>query len=212
MICLMADYWPKFFQPRADQRGVCFSYNRKDGTGGPPWSATYENHGDNCMTLKEVVSGKLDSTWYLRLENDMSIMEYRDDYPQTGWQASVFGKTKVVGLSTPIGWGRLAEIGTIYSNRPVVNPLASWPPSLPKTGFQAVSFESYHDSMTLEYGGIFREVIQILYQQTWDNKTTGARMWFAKDVGPIANQWVAVDQKTGLTVTIPRQDATVTWL
>jgi hypothetical protein len=64
---------------------------------------------------------------------------------------------------------------------------------------------------TLSNGDKYEDVLTMVYQQSWGSKTTGARYYMAKGIGPIALNWIAPDpNKPGNFITTARMDAKYT--
>ena len=187
-------YWPVFTDPTKKR---VFNYT---APAGPPFSSEfYFDAARMSMIEKDYNDGVYMNTWYMQERPGFGYAEWRDDYPNG----------KVITFTTPIGWGEWEEIGGVYVNYPHVDIFRTWPPTLKLNGTQALVFEARHDTFTLRDGTVYRDVLQQLYQQFWGTKQSGARMWMAKGVGPIAIQWVAKDETTGKLVMSDRYDATV---
>jgi hypothetical protein len=145
-------------------------------------------------------------TWYMRHIPGKGLMEWRDDYPKGG----VFGTRKKVVMDPPIGWGEWGTIGSFYQNFPKMDPLSCNPPQF-STGTQTVIWESWLPEMTLSNEDKYTDIITMVYQQSWGKKTSGARYYMAKGIGPIAVQWIAPHpNKPGQFVTTARMDAKYT--
>ena len=150
--------------------------------------------------------GKWVDTWYMRYIPGEGLMEWRDDYPKGG----LFGARKKIVMNPAIGWGEWAVIGETYKNYPKMNPFSSNPPSFQK-GTQIVIYESWTPSMTLSNGDKYEDILTIVYQQSWGKKTSGARYYLAKGIGPIALNWIAPHpNKPSEYVTTARMDAKYT--
>ena len=145
-------------------------------------------------------------TWYMRYIPGTGMIEWRDDYPKGG----LFGSRKKVVMDPGIGWGEWAVIGETYQNKPKMNPLSSNPPAF-QTGTQTVIWESWMPSMTLSNGDKYEDILTLVYQQSWGKKTSGARYYLAKGIGPIALNWIAPHpDKPGEYITTARMDAKYT--
>ena len=151
-------------------------------------------------------AGEWQDTWYMRYYIGKGLMEWRDDYPKGGW----FGQRKKVVMDPPIGWGDWGTIGGSYKNFPKMNPLASNPPAF-QSGTQVVIWESWLPEMTLSNGDRYEDIVTMVYQQSWGKKTSGARYYMAKGIGPIALNWIAPDPNSpGHFITTARMDAKYT--
>lgn len=149
---------------------------------------------------------KWKDTWYLQYRQGYGIAEWRDDniIEKEDWKTKIFGKRNkiVFRKNYPIWWGDFCEIGKEYTNHPSSDFFASCPPQF-INGTQTTKYESKLDSFTLSNGDTYKNVIVIMYQQSWGSKTAGARYWMAKGIGPVAVQWVAPNpnDKTKLIIT-----------
>ena len=189
-------YWPFF--ATAERR--VFRY-RQEGDPKVQFSSvfSFDAASNSMLCVDANADGVWTDTWWLQYRPGFGLAEWRDTYP----------KGKVETYTTPIGWGEVQTIGTVYRNKPRVNVFRTWPPTLPLTGSQQVSFEALLDEFTLRDGTVYRDVLQMFYQQTW-GRTSGGRYWMAAGVGPVAVQWAAPNAAgTGLDVT-DRYDAEVT--
>jgi hypothetical protein len=203
------DYWPQYFSPRTGS--VRFDYAANGALA--KWTAVYYYDPSTAAMKLDSFDGNAQwkDSWYLQSVpgsgSNAGIWEVQDNSPQTNaLLALIFGKLIIRRYKVPIWWGNTINIGTIISNRPSLDPLRCVPPQT-GTGFQAILFEQFLDSFVSTTGVTYRNVLVMLYQQTWPGGTTaGARMWLAKGVGPVANQWVAG------SVTEPRQDAVVSYI
>ena len=184
----VAKYW--HFYKTAEKRR--FDYYLK-GNSKSQFSSTfsYDAATDSMLYVDADENGKWKDTWYLQYRKGFGIAEWRDTYPS--------GQTKT--FSTPIGWGDTELIGSTYSNVPRVDILRTWPPCLPLTGQQYVNYEAVLPTFKLRDGKVYKDVLQMLYQQQFGKTRGGARGWFAAGVGPIALEWVAPDDKGNIVVT-----------
>lgn len=200
MSIFVPSYWP-FYATKEKRR---FDYFL-EGDPAPQFASTfsYDARTDSMLYVDTDAAGKLVDTWFYQHRDGIGVAEWRDDYP--GGVSKVF--------STPIGWGQWQGIGTTYENKPVVNPLKTWPPTkwFPPTGKQVVTFEALHDRFKLRDGTEYMQVLVFLYQQTFGGKTGGARYYMAQGIGPVALEFVAPNPDGTLAVT-GRHDARLTRL
>lgn len=189
-------YWP-YFKTHELRR---FDYTVDDGTMEPITAVfSYDPRTDSMLYADYDGAGTWKDTWYYQYRPGFGIAEWRDDYPGN----------KVVVMDPPIGWGEFATVGQTYTNSPKMDPFRSCPPAIAQ-GWQVVVFEALLDSFTLRNGRAYPNVLQFLYQQSWNGgKSGGARYWMACGVGPIAVQWVA-QGPDGQMVETSRMDAVVT--
>lgn len=194
-----AQFWPGYLIPKPGM--TMFQY---PAVGDSPayFSEFSYDKTHNCMLLKQYDAAHVwMNTWYIQYKNGFGLAEFRDDLPGP--------ITKVENYSVPIGWGNTTEtVPGQYANQPSFDTLACFPPQF-GSGFQAIAWEKLLPTFKLSNGKTYKNVLQMLYQQSWNNgMAKGARMWMANqfdnDVGgPIATQWVVGSVET------PRQDATV---
>jgi hypothetical protein len=203
----MPAYWP-FFKTNELRR---FDYVGENSTI-PPFTSvfSYDVGSDSMLYNNYDPSGKWLNKWFYQYKPGFGVSEWRDDYPKGGWPS---GRKKVVMdsfLGVPIGWGDIGTIGGYYKNKPKMSPILSNPPQF-LTGTQIVIWESALNSFALSNGTVYNDVITVVYQQSWGSKTSGARYWFAKDIGPVAVQWIAPDPNNkGAYITTARMDSKFT--
>ena len=149
---------------------------------------------------------KWKDTWYLQYRQGYGIAEWRDDniIEKDDWKTKVFGKRNKIVFKKdyPIWWGNYCEIGLKYQNKPSSDFFSCNPPQW-INGTQTIYIETKYDNFKLSNGDEYKDVITLLYQQSWGKNTGGARYWLAKGVGPIAVQWIAPNpnDKTKLIIT-----------
>lgn len=195
MPLFIPQFWPFFTDPTVKR---VFRYTSPPP--GPPFrSEFFFNASKMSMIEEDYHDGKFADRWYMQYRPGFGYAEWRDDYPG-----------KVITFTEPIGWGEFVTVGGLYVNHPKVDIFRTWPPTLKLNGTQAIVFEALHPTMTLRDGTVHKDVLQMLYQQFWGDKESGARMWMAKGVGPICIQWVARDNTTGQLVLSDRYDAVIT--
>ena len=190
----VSDYWP-FFAQGARR----FDYSLPDSEKIEFSSVFSYDRDTQSMLYKDFdADGKWLDTWYFQQRPGVGVAEWRDDYP---------GKRKV--FCEPIGWGDWADVGSVYSNEPRVDIFRTWPPTLPLTGSQFVSFEGRLDKLTLRDGAEYLDVLQFVYFQKWGT-FGGARYFNARGVGPVALEWLAPDIAANTIHVSDRYEAVVT--
>lgn len=197
------DYWPKPVYGKIN----AFTYRSVDDSMSDITAYFLLSDDKKDMLYVEYNSAmQWQDTWYMRYDFINGLMEWRDDYPKGG----LFGGRKKVVMNPGIGWGKWATIGDFYQNFPKMDLLQSNPPSFQK-GTQTVIWESWTPEFTLSNGDKYEDVLIFVYQQSWGSKTTGARYYMAKGIGPIALQWIAPNpNKVGSFITTARMDAKYT--
>jgi len=194
----VAAYWP-FFTTKELRR---FDYASEDGSVAPITSVFSYDVGSKSMLLNDYdEKGVWKDRWYYNYQPGFGVAEWRDDYPN--------GK-KVI-MTPAIGWGDKQEIGGVYINYPRMDLLRCWPPAWSK-GCQIVAYEELMPKFECRTGK-YKDVLRLTYQQSWDGKpSTGARYWMAKNIGPVALQWLAQDPKnpSDKLIETARLDAKIT--
>lgn len=202
-------YWPLFMTPEVKR----FYYTSPDGSLEPMTSTFSYDPATKSMLYKDYsASGNWEDTWFYYAKPGYGIAEWRDDYPQKDSKLKwIFGPTKKVVMSEPIGWGDKMTVGGVYQNNPKFDMFKSCPPQI-SSGWQYVQIESVLDYYTTRHGDTYTDVLQFFYQQKWgaDGLQTGARYWMVKGLGPVSVQWIGKNPQTGQPIESVRLDAIVT--
>ncbi len=202
MAIFVPEFWPLF--ATNEQRG--FDYQASDGSGLRFASVFSYDAVSNSMLYKNFDgAGNWLSTWFYRYKPGFGIAEWQDWFPQSGILAVLFGPIKKVVMSTPIGWGEWAEVGSVYSNSPTIDFFRSRPPQW-GTGFQYVKFEGLLPTFTLSNGDMYSDVLVFYAVQSWNGKTDAIRFWMAKGIGPVALQFIEINRNTGFPTVSVRFD------
>ena len=192
------DYWPWLAQGELRR----FDYTDPDGVM-PPITSVFAYDVGSASMLYCDYDAHLNwkDTWRYKLNPD-GVAEYRDDYPH-----------KKVVMSKPIKWGLRVKLGDSIMNKPKMDPLTSWPPAMAH-GVQIVAFENIVAKFRTACGKVYEDVLVFTYLQSWDGHPGGgARYWMARDVGPVAVQWLAQDPSDPYgkpLIQTSRMDAVVT--
>ncbi len=201
----MADYWPFDLVTSGGTR--TFHYTCVDNPGTFVRSVFLHDAPTNSLRLDASTEQGYQSTWFLRYRPGFGVAEWRNDYPLTGWRRRLLGAKRLV-FAEPIGWGDRLGVGQEFANAPRVDARRSRV-SLPLRGRHWLRVEHHHEAFTTANGTSFGDVVQLVCQQTFGRKTDGARYWLARNVGPIALQWVAPRPDTGEMFQSGRFDAVV---
>lgn len=166
---------------------------------------TYDPSTESVLYIDYDDKMKWKDTWYLKYTYN-GVEEWRDDnlVEPESWKTKLFGnRNKIVFYDGyPIFWGNACEIGKTYFNYPKANPFASWPPQNIK-GTQSFCYQEKLDT----FNG-YKDVVTLIYNQSWQKKNYGAKYWMAKGIGPVAVQWV-MRAEDGKVLTTNRMDAIV---
>lgn len=193
------DYWPWLAQGEFRR----FDYTDPEGTM-PPITSVFAWDVGSASMLYIDYDAHLNwkDTWRYKNIAGEGVAEYRDDYP---------GK-KVV-MSTPILWGERVKLGDSIMNNPKMDPMGSWPPAM-SHGVQIVSFENVVAKFRTACGKVYSDVLVFTYLQSWNNRPgAGARYFMAREIGPVAVQWLAQDPTNPYgkpLIQTSRMDAVVT--
>lgn len=206
------DYWPRT-SPGSIQ---CFHY--KDVGPQPDTTVTatmpdmhswftWDNVTSSILYVDYDKDMKWKDTWYIRHRIGKGLEEWRDDniIEKSDWKTKIFGnRNKIVFRDDyPINWGDEVELGKVYTNYPKSNFFACNPPQL-LSGTQSFCYQERLQS----FNG-YKDVVTLIYNQSWGKNNGGAKYWMAKNVGPIAVQWIT--RQGDKVITTNRMDATVTW-
>ena len=203
MAIFVPEYWPLF---TTDEQLVSNFY-ASDGSGLHFTSIFSYDQALNSMEFQNYgANGNWLNTWFYQYQPSFGIAEWQDQYPQTGILAALFGPVKQVTMSTPIGWGDWANIGSTYTNSPSINPLGSNPPGQFGTGYQAVTFEALDPTFTLSNGTTYTNVLVFADVQIWSGQAQETWFWMAQGLGPIAIQFFAPDPSTAVLEPTTRFD------
>lgn len=208
---ITADYWPQFFNPpiAGQHTGARFAFAATSQLPAMLMTFFYDTATKSMKLMQYDAANKWNSNWYLQKVPGFGLAEIQDDLPQNNAALKIlFGSQIIERYKTPIGWGDTETVGGQYTNKPQFD-LFRCTPLQSATGFQTINFEQLLPTFTTADGQIYHDVLVQLYQQSWGSGKTasGARMWMAKGIGPVANQWVSLTSK----VTTDRQDATITY-
>jgi hypothetical protein len=192
MFVNVKDYWP-FGLAGTDKR-LRFDYSTSDGSLDPISSVFWWDRKRESLIYSDYDhTGAWKDDWELRHVPGWGVAEIADYYPQTGFLAKLFGPVRALRFREKewIGWGDVVELGKAYANEPKVDPFASRPPQFGGCK-QAITYDILLDSFGTRHGDIWSNVLVQTYLQVWGTKATGARYWMARDIGPVAIQWVGV--------------------
>ena len=76
-------------------------------------------------------------------------------------------------------------------------------------GTQSFVYQERFDTWSNKLGNIYKDVVTLVYQQSWGSKIGGAKYWMARGIGPVAVQWIStVKEASGSKIYITnRMDA-----
>lgn len=172
----------------------------------------WDDKSDSILYVDYDKDMKWKDTWYLRYKIGYGIAEWRDDniIEKESISTKIFGnRNKIVFQDKkPIWWGDYCEIGKDYQNNPKSDFFACSPPQM-LNGTQSFNYTQKLDKFTTKHGDTYKDVLVLIYQQSWGNKTGGAKYWMARGIGPVAVQWIStVKEASGNKIYITnRMDA-----
>ena len=198
------DYWP-LFQTAEKRRfkytcpdGTEISFNSEFSYDASKKSMRFESFDENSNWL---------NTWFYQHRPGFGLAEWRDDHPLDGWRRHIFGAKDRHVFAKPIGWGEYASIGGTYENKPVKNTLLCWPPMF-AVGHQHIHFENRLEHFSTYHSVQYQDVIVFKYRQKFGKRSSGARYYNARGIGPVAIEWIHY-KDDGSEVIKTRVDAVV---
>ena len=119
-------YWPLFINNEKRR----FYYTSADGSLEPMTSIFRYDDKNKCMLYEDYnAAGEWQDTWFYYVKSGYGIAEFRDDYPQKDSTLKrIFGPTKKIVMSEPIGWGDKLPVGGVYQNNPKFDFFKCCPP------------------------------------------------------------------------------------
>ena len=202
----VSNYWP---QPAI---GAQRRFDYKAAAGGAILASSVfvaDPSTGSVQCLDYDPSGNWTSTWFITYDKVRGVVEWRDDYPLTGFLKNLFGtKEEVFVRGSEILWGATVKVGDVISNSCCIDyersrgvtPFFSGPWAW---GYQHVQFVARFDEFTTVCGDTYKDVLQFQCVQTWNNKPGGATYWSALGVGPVQIQWFAPDSTGKIIVADP---------
>lgn len=197
---LFSDYWPK---PTVGNL-VKIDYGI---TAGQRLRSIFSNSGDNKIWHQDdYTDDKWTATWinnYFYIDDNgkqKGIVEIADWYPARNWLQNIFSPISVTTFykGYEIPWGGVQKVGDVIDAKLWINPLKSSFPTWGSTGRQVVKFvKRYFTFKTVDKKQTYTDVVEITYDQTFGDKTAGARYWYAKGIGIVQMQWRGFGQDVG---------------
>lgn len=199
---LFSDYWPK---PKTNELQKHEYFNPDDGK---KYANIYWNSGDNKIFYEEDYhDGVWLASWIIdyynrdNIGNPRGIVETADIYPRRSYQ--FWTKYRITGFKTgyEIPWGFEQKIGDVIDKQIKISSFKSTFFEAPITGRQIVSFVKKHDTFETIENKIYQDVLEVCYDQTFNNKTTGNRGFYAKNIGLVQMRWRSNNEDVGSIIT-----------
>ena len=179
----VADYWPN----PTDGKVWEFCYLNKDKN--VSIISQFSKRNDTIYWKSFGSKGEWISTRFLKYDPARGVIEYRDEYPLTGLQKTIFGTSvkKIIYRSgQEILWGNQVSIGTTITNSYIPNykecdgVFPDFPIADLNINYQVCIFEKLHDEYVDQFGNIHKNVLELVYKQ----KTNSGRYLLEKGLGP----------------------------
>ena len=187
------DYWP---QP------TIFTSIRQDGINfdGTTFSSVFSVDPNDTTTIRQddYVDGEWRDRWILKYGPD-GVLEIADEYKADFYQFWTNRRVVAFAHGKEIKWGGDQKLGDVIDADATIDWLRSTFFTAPSRGRQRVEFFDQFNRFTVADGSAqYNDVIEVIYDQTWNGKTAGARMWFARGIGIIQLSWRHEGQDTDM--------------
>lgn len=185
MAFIFRDYWPR---PVAGEISI---HDFGKGADGKPYSFIVWNSGDNRNYFQEDYhDNKWTATWVMDYLGEKGVTEVADIYPRYFYQFWTKYRTTSFVKGKEILWGGIQNISDEFTVDLMIDPVTSTKFEAPTPGKQRVKFCNQY-SLFVTYDGQkkYNDVIQIEYDQTFGNKTSGWTAWHAKGIGITQILW-----------------------
>lgn len=179
------DYWA---QPKVGELAI-FDFGK--GADNKPYSWITWNSGDNRHFYQEDYhDNKWTSTWVMDYYDPRGVVETADIYPRYAYQVWTKYRTTAFVSGKEILWGGQQKIGDEFTVDLQIDPVKSTKFEAPTPGKQHVAFVRYYPTgMAVDGSKKYNDVIEVIYDQTFGNKTVGWRAWYAKGIGIFQLGW-----------------------
>jgi hypothetical protein len=195
---VFSDYWPK---PENGELHMFSAFNPADQKN---IDSIVWNSGDNKIFFQEDYHAeKWTATWVMdynyrdSMGNYLGVMETADIYPKYSYQFWTKFRTTSFEKGYAIPWGGIQKVGDVIDRPLKISLFGSTFFTFPAPGRQVVKFVDRHSTYTNSRGVSYKDVLEVTYDQTFGEKTAGARSWFAKGFGIIETQWRHKGQDVG---------------
>jgi hypothetical protein len=185
-----SDYWPK------PDLGKLYHYKGFNPADQKYIEWVVWNTGENGIFFQEDYhDSKWTATWVMNYQyydsnnNYLGVMETADIYPKYSYQFWANFRTTSFVKGYEIPWGGLQKVGDLIDKPLKISFFNSTFFTFPSPGRQVVKFEARHPTYVNKNGVLYNDVLEVTYDQTFGEKTAGARSWFAKDFGIVETQW-----------------------
>lgn len=187
---LFSDYWAA---PEPGYLHETMAFNPADQKD-IGWITWYTGEG-RVFRQEDYHGGEWDATWVNdynfkdSMGNFLGIMELEDIYPRQSYQFWTKFRTTAFTDGHAIPWGGLQKIGDVIDKPLKISALKSTFFTFPSPGRQVVKFIAKYDEYTNALGVTYKDVLEVTYDQTFGDKTAGARSWYARNYGIIETRW-----------------------
>jgi hypothetical protein len=179
------DYWS---QPKVGELAI-FDFGL--GADNKPYSWITWNTGDNRHFYQEDYhDNKWQATWVMDYFGPKGVTETADIYPKRSYQFWTRYRTTAFVRGKEILWGSLQNIGDEFNAPIQIDAIASTKFEAPTPGNQRVKFcNRYSTFKTADGKKNYKDVVEIEYDQTFGDKTSGWRAWHARGIGITQINW-----------------------
>lgn len=182
---LFVDYWP---QPAI---GQTYTLDYGLGDDNKNFKTVYLNSGDNkVFYMDDYHDGVWKDRWVVDYYHETGVLETADLYPKKQYQFWVDRRTTGFSSGYEIPWGNNQKVGDVIDKELRISFWKSTLFEFPTKGRQVVKFVNRYANFTTSDGkNQYKDVLEVTYDQTFGDKTTGNRGWYARDFGLIQLTW-----------------------
>ena len=189
---LIREYWP---QPKKDELIHHEYYNPADQK--TITNVFYIKPNDPYVYQEDYHGGKWTATWVMDYNHPNGVMELIDIYPAKKYQFWTKYRTTAFENGKEIPWGKIQKVGDKIDQELKISFFKSTPFIWPEKGRQVVEFVDHYEKFITTNSVEYNDVLEVAYDQTFGKTTSGARMFFAKNIGIIQMQWRGFTKEVG---------------
>jgi hypothetical protein len=185
------EYWP---QPKPGELIQHEYYNPADQK--IIGNVFYTKPNDRYVYQEDYHGGEWKATWVMDYNHPNGVMELVDIYPAKKYQFWTKFRTTAFVAGKEIPWGKVQKVGDIIDQELQISAIKSTPFIWPEKGRQVVNFVAHYE--TFDVGTtVYKDVLEIAYDQTFGKMTAGARSFQAKGIGIVQMQWRGFGKDVG---------------